>query len=216
VVTGFPFDDPAGDTLPTTRTGQPRAHDLLAIRGRYVADSVFVTLRFAGPVGPPGQPNALFGFFQIDSDENRQTGLEPTSNYFGGNSPIGVDFTVDLYDATASTVPLWFLGGAEAVRIPISFAGDSVVIRIPLARLNNDDGNFRLALDLRTDLAPNDGNFVARRPATRSSSMAASETRGTPFSMFRAGEQRQQVVGDKSQTRTAAIRARPTWGPTPR
>ena len=215
VVTGFPFDDPAGDTLPTTRTGQPRAHDLLAIRGLYVADSVIVTLRFAGPVGPPGQPNALFGYLQIDSDEDAQTGTTPASNYFGGNSRIGVDFTVYLDDATASTVPL------GAVRIPISFAGDSVVIRIPLARLNNDDGNFRLALALaslnrRTDFAPNDGNFVARRPAARSSSVAASDTSGRPFSMSRAGEQRQQVVGDMSQTRTAAIRARSSWGPTPR
>jgi len=164
----FTFADPRGDTLPTSRVDRPRAHDLVAITGRYVVDSVFITLRFAGPVGTAGSFDAVKGLVDFDVDENAATGDRPVLNMFGGSATIGVDFTIDLFTADGTSAPLFSDIGTGIARVPVRYAGDSVVIRLPLTRLNGDEGNFRFALVLGTqdrlsEIAPNAGHLSARR-----------------------------------------------------
>lgn len=167
-ILGFPFTDPPGDTLP----GGNGTHviDLLAVRGTYKPDSLIMSLSFSAPVAPGSflAWNSLSGWIEFDTDENSATGISAVTDVFGGSTGLGVDYSVDLFSADAGLVSLTRSTGGSS-RIPIAFAGDSVVVRIPLGALGSPSGNFRLGVIVGTpmrptDLAPNSGVFVARRP----------------------------------------------------
>ena len=171
-ILGFPFSDPAGDTLANTGGPGPQAIDLLEITGTYKADSLIMTLRFAAPVRPFGAqaPNSLEGFLEFDTDENASTGPPPISNEFGANAPLGVNYAIVLRSSDTTVVQIIStLGGGSPSPARAEYIGSSLTIRIPLALFGNDDGNFKFAgvigtLPRPTDLLPNAGVYTARRP----------------------------------------------------
>ncbi|HXG69581.1 MAG TPA: hypothetical protein VNJ04_03100 [Gemmatimonadaceae bacterium] len=184
---GFPFSDPAGDTLadPRGRSG-PQAIDLLEIMGIYKADSLIMTLRFAAPIRPAAAqvPNSLAGLLELDTDENVSTGTPPFTNNEGGNAPLGVDYTITLNSIDSTTVQISSsVGGFPPFRARAEYSGSSLTIRLPLALIGNDDGNFKFAGLIgaparpTTDVAPNAGVYTARRPGT-SAQMAPVRTSG--------------------------------------
>lgn len=190
-ILGFPFIDPAGDTLANPGGTGARAIDLLEITGTYKADSLIMTLRFAGPVRPAAAqaPNSLAGFLEFDTDENLSTGRPPLTNQFGGNAPLGVDYVLDLFSADSTSVGLDRVSTGSSSRVSARFSGDSLVVRIPLSAVGNDDGNFKFAGVIGTqarptDVAPNAGVYTARRPGT-SAQMAPVRTSGVEPTLSR-------------------------------
>ncbi len=173
-ILGFPFSDPAGDTLAYFSGTGPQAIDLLEITGTYKADSLIMTLRFAAPIRPSGvqAPNSLAGFLEFDTDENASTGSPPATNELGGNAPLGVEYVIILNSSDTTTVQiLSTLGGGSPSRARAEYSGTSLTLRIPLASFGNDDGNFKFAgvigtLPRPTDLLPDAGVYTARRPGT--------------------------------------------------
>jgi len=168
-VEGFNVIDPANDTLPNPENEPDPAIDLRSTSGRYSAGWVTFTLRFAKPVLPPVlfAPNSLTGFLELDTDENATTGTRPIVNQFGGNATQGVDAVVYFDEDSTQAYILRNdrLVGSAGLR----FAGDAVTMSVPLALLN-DDGNMSITVavgtfDRPTDLAPNTGVILARRPA---------------------------------------------------
>lgn len=172
-ILGFPFTDPAGDTLSNPGGSGARAIDLLEIRGSYKADSLIMTFRFAGPVQAASAraANSLAGWVEFDTDENTATGSPPATNQFGGSAALGVDYVLDLFSADSTSVDLDRVSTGSSSRVSAQFSGDSLVVRIPLSALGSDDGNFKLAMvigtsERPTDLAPNAGVYTARRPGS--------------------------------------------------
>lgn len=173
VILGFPFTDPAGDTLSNPGGSGARAIDLLEIRGSYKADSLIMTFRFAGPVQAASAraANSLAGWVEFDTDENTATGSPPATNQFGGSAALGVDYVLDLFSADSTSVDLDRVSTGSSSRVSARFSGDSLVVQIPLSALGNDDGNFKLAMvigtsERPTDIAPNAGVYTARRPGS--------------------------------------------------
>lgn len=168
-ITAFSVADPAGDTLTPAGPGFPRARDVIAARGDFRRDSLIVTVTFADPVGPvsAGGTAATVGYLELDIDNDANTGSRPRSNAFGASANLGVDYEINLFNATASTVTVEAVSGGAAVAVPATFSGNTLVIRIPLTALGNDDGRFALVgllgtVDRPTDYFPNSGAVPAR------------------------------------------------------
>ncbi len=168
-IVAFTGADPAGDTLAPGASGFPRARDVIATRGDFRRDSLIITVTFAGPVGPvsAGGTAATAGYLELDIDNDANTGSRPRSNSFGASANLGVDFEINLFTATASTVTVEAVSGGATAAVPASFSGNTLVIRIPLLALGNDDGRFAMVgllgtVDRPTDYFPNSGAVLAR------------------------------------------------------
>jgi hypothetical protein len=167
---GFVSTDPTGDTLPNASQNPTPAIDIVSLSGRYSPGWLILTARFSSPVVSqvPAASNSLFGFIQLDLDESSATGTAPMINTFGGRAEQGVDAMIST-DADPSSA-LLLRGTVSTGRVGVRYLGDSVVISVPLALLDNDDGNMTVTAvfgtgQRPTDLVPNAGVIVARRPA---------------------------------------------------
>jgi len=168
-VQAFLISDAAGDTIPTSASGFMKAHDVVSVRGEFKRDSLIVTFTFTGPVGPisAGGPAAVGGYLEFDTDESGATGIVPSGNAFGGSAGLGVDYQVNLFDATSSSAALRAISTGANASVAASFAGNSIVLRIPMRLLGNDDGRFAVVgilgtIERPTDLFPNTGGGTAR------------------------------------------------------
>jgi hypothetical protein len=201
-ILGFPFTDPAGDTLSNPGGSGTRAIDLLEIRGSYKADSLIMTFRFAAPVQPASAraANSLAGYVEFDTDENTATGDPPITSALGGSAALGVDYVLDLFSADSTSVDLDRVSTGISSRVSARFSGDSLVVRIPLSTLGNDDGNFKFAmvigtLERPTDVAPNAGVYTARRPGSTVQPTATKMSATAPPSSSGVAVYRKNVSG---------------------
>lgn len=167
-VLAFTLADPAGDTLPTASTTNPKAHDLLSMRGDFKRDSLILTLTFAEPVSATvlGSATALAGFIEIDTDESTTTGSTPLSNSYGASATAGIDYIISLAGNTPTTVRLIGTGGTSGT-LNAAYTGNTLVIRIPMQALGNDDGRFTVVgvmgtIDRPTDVFPNSSALTVR------------------------------------------------------
>jgi hypothetical protein len=166
---GFIAVEPAIDTLANGLRNPNPAIDLVSMTGRYSPGWLTLTMRFRAPVTSqvPLVANSLHAFIQLDLDENSLTGSAPSINAVGGNAVQGVDATIST-DADPSSA-LLLRGNVSTGRVGVQYLGDSVVISVPLVLLDNDDGNMTVTAtigtrDRPTDIVPNTGVILARRP----------------------------------------------------
>lgn len=167
---GTSVADPAGDTLPNPSANPIAAHDMTNVSVRYAPGFAIIVLRFTKPVtyAQSGVASAVYGFVELDVDENTATGFQPATNDFGGNASMGVDVALTLFESDSVSTSIYLLSEQEfdSSRVPTKFQGDSVILQIPLNKLN-DDGRFTFAQVVGTsgrptDVAPNNGQVVAR------------------------------------------------------
>ena len=163
--------DPAGDTLSTSTTSNSRAHDLLMLRGDFKRDSLILTMTFAGPVtsAAAGGATAVFGYVEIDIDENATTGTPSLRNGFGAAATAGIDYIISLIGGTATTVRVVAPGGV-ATAAAVAYSGNTLIMRIPMQALGSDDGRFAVVgavgtLDRPTDVFANASVFAVRPSA---------------------------------------------------
>ncbi|MEJ7813471.1 MAG: hypothetical protein WKG32_23890 [Gemmatimonadaceae bacterium] len=181
------FAEPTGDTLTFGVANRPRALDVRALVAGVKRDTVVLTLRFSGPVAPGslGAATSVFGYIEIDADENAATGARPLMNQYGGTADLGIEYAINLDDFDEVSAFFFSAVPSVAADIPAAFGGDSVVVHLPISLIG--DGNFAFGgvlgtLDRATDLFPNSGRNIVHLPtlATTSALTAAPGTPG-PF-----------------------------------
>lgn len=167
-ILAFNQADPAADTLAYSGPTQPKAIDLVSTRGDFKRDSLILTLTFAEPVSPASvsASNSVYGFVELDIDDNAATGEAPASNAFGATANLGIEYILDLFAGTTTSIGLASQTGF--IPVPASYAGNTITARIAMSHLGNDDGNFSVVSvfgtsDRPTDFAPNTGGIAVRR-----------------------------------------------------
>lgn len=169
-VTGFPFEDPVGDTLPSPAgypLSAPPAVDLRRVDGRFAGDTVVAVFRFAGPVRSLiDSSRSVLGVVEFDLDENVSTGTSGIVNDFLGTSTLGVEARLSIPPDSQAFV---YRGTGAGVKVPSIRDADSIVVRLPLSVLGGT-GTFRWGMVFgnawrMTDGGPNGAVWRVLRPA---------------------------------------------------
>ncbi|MDQ6885751.1 MAG: hypothetical protein M3068_00515 [Gemmatimonadota bacterium] len=170
--TRFAFTDPTNDTLPSSQSARFLAVDARQLAGYVSNDSLVLVVRYTRPIASPNVDNAssVFGYIELDVDENIQTGRQPVSTNYGIQKNLGIDYVVALYDSAGYA----FADNAitfESRPVPIVFDADSETVRIPLSYLNLADGRFQMYAivggnDRPSDILPNAGFYTVHRGTT--------------------------------------------------
>ncbi len=162
--------DPTGDTF---GSGTTQA-DITELSANIVGNALEIGVTFAGAISAPdsGQPNAVDGLIDIDTDQDGSTGLVPFVDLTTGNPTTGMgdEYHVDLfdYDGEDSTVSLVddVANPGATTRVAISFTSNSLTVTIPLVLLGEfgADGAVNIAAVMGsitepTDVAPNSGSL---------------------------------------------------------
>jgi hypothetical protein len=162
----------AGDTT-AKPANRPGGYDVIGMNARYADGFLMVAVRFHKPLISPatGDPAALYGYLELDVDENSSTGMPAIANQFGGNSTHGVDYLVDIFTTDTASAELYRTPNEQTVfdagRVRVRVDADSIVVLLPLAKLENDDGSMTMTMvfgtgDRPTDIVPNAGQAGAR------------------------------------------------------
>lgn len=150
--------DPTGDVF-GNRGPQWDVTDLSITRD---TGGITVVLRFASTPIPltSGDPNAMIGFVDFDTDLDSTTGATPIADEFRRDSAstgTGSDFQLDLAEIDAdSTVPVFDASGVVMGRVRPIYDGLTVTTRIPHALLRDDDGYLNAAAIVGTQASPTD------------------------------------------------------------
>jgi hypothetical protein len=167
--------DAAGDTLANTIIGLAPANDIIGVTARHGNGFLILVTKFSKPVvGGTRAAGLVYGYIDIDVDESAATGIEPASNFFGGNANMGAEYHMSLFDNDTASTELAFTPNLSSPftivgRVRIKADADSFVVYMPLNKIA-DDGNLAVTMvigtpDRPTDVAPNVGTFVLRIPA---------------------------------------------------
>ena len=159
--------DAFGDAQDTFGFGPPLL-DIDTMFMFYDASFLHFEMTFHTPISAPsfGQPDAVVGLLEFDTDQNAATGLLPIQNSFSPPFDFliaGIDFFVglfteidhpgfvDVFDAVTFRI-------VDTVSItygPMSFSGS-----IPLASLGGDDGILDFTTTIGTIPQPTDATDV--------------------------------------------------------
>lgn len=139
-------------------------HDIVSFAVEPIGTDLFVEMFFNGNISPPnsGQPDALVGFVDFDTDQNPATGILSASDFFCPMpAGIGSEFFLNLSPGGASVVDV---GAFVVTPIMPTFTATSFSVLIPLAVLGGDDGIVDATTVIGTvpeptDCAPN-GGFI--------------------------------------------------------
>lgn len=138
----FLYVDAAGDVRDVANA--PVVHDLRRVSGYVAADTLVITLGFAGVVdsGMDGFDRELIGVIHFDTDENPQTGGTSLMGWNVGFRGLGADYGLHLQTMTLSPmVP----EGTPGTVIRTEWLGKSVRLHIALALLGPDDGSLNMS-----------------------------------------------------------------------
>lgn len=160
--------DPIGDTFGSL---SPQL-DISAFSASTDGSDLSLGLDFATPITPAdsGQPDALFGFIDVDTDQNPTSGVVSAEDVFCPQpSGLGVEFVVDLgaYDSMTGTVGVYDSSSMMLVgSAPTVFGPTSVSVTVPLSLLGGSDGIDDVATVIGTmpeptDCAPNGGALTS-------------------------------------------------------
>ncbi|HET7458262.1 MAG TPA: hypothetical protein VFJ74_11475 [Gemmatimonadaceae bacterium] len=172
-------DDPTADTLDNATTGGALGVDVRQTVVRTKIDTVIFVLHFTRPVAAPSAQvaSSIFGYVDIDADNDPTTGYPAVSDSFGGTSNIGVDFVVDLLNGNDQFATVGFLTADTLyTRSGLALAkydGDSLVLKVPRPAIGGGSRDFAFttsvgSLDGVSDIAPNTGAYVVSTSTTAS------------------------------------------------
>lgn len=117
--------------------------DILSIDVESDSQYLYMTCTFASPVfeTDTGDPFDLFGYIDLDVDQDATTGTTALSDFYNGSSEIGMDYYLELMpDAQPGIIALKNSNAKFIDDIPIVFNENSFIVTIPLNVLDNDDG----------------------------------------------------------------------------
>ena len=157
--------DPIGDVRPGPSPGQEA--DIASVKSTYDMESLSFTVNFAGPISPPSATGlGLFGFIDIDTDQNPATGINSNANvFFTPRIPLGVDYSIDVFSEWVHPGIVDVISRRESRltvvgRVPITFTETSLSVTVPLSVLGGDNGAVNYVayfgvVSTTTDRAPN-------------------------------------------------------------
>jgi len=138
-----PVSDPAGDTFPTSG----EALDIAEVSATYDPTHLHFTVTFHTPIAPAssGQPNALIGQIEFDTDQSASTGIAPLQNAVGppaSSLDAGIDYILQLTSnlANPGMGNMVNASGNVVGTVELTFFTQSVSGSIPLSLLGGDDG----------------------------------------------------------------------------
>jgi hypothetical protein len=165
------ISDPVGDTF----GAGPVQIDIVSFSATSTTSTLIIRVDFNGPVSLPdsGQPNALSGFIDFDTDQIPATGaISHVDIYSPYSSNLGVDYYVDLngYSSATQDAGVYDSGDNLVGRAPVSFTSNSLTVRVPLALIGNSNAIVNTATvvgtpDEATDAAPNGDFIISSREA---------------------------------------------------
>ncbi len=167
----FDFADPIGDTLPAPNGQVGDVVDLVRIEGEVTEATITFHLTFSGPVTPftSGDPNALSGVLDFDVDQNAATGIKAGVDILGGNSGMGVDFSINLADNALGQMSIASTVTGARLALPFVIEGSTVTFSFGRLLFGDEDGNMWISAVVSagqrpaTDIAPNEGHLTIQR-----------------------------------------------------
>jgi hypothetical protein len=167
-VVAAPISDPVGDTF-----GVAPGPDVILGNAIYTSMSITFIINFNESVSPASAnlANSLYGYIDIDSDQDPLTGGTPFVNLFAPEPPVSLsaEYFIDLSSegTHAGVVDVLNASFLLAGTAPITFGSKSVSITLPLTVLG-DDGLVNYALIVGTSIEPTDRAPNDANPATSS------------------------------------------------
>jgi len=123
--------DPIGD-----ETG---SYDVTMMNALFDTNYLYIEAQFLGDVIPHGAgeitPGALYGYIDIDIDQNFFTGDISYIDFWGGYSDLGVEYMIDLFSLKLVNTSTF-----EETDFEITWGANSILATISLTDLGNDDG----------------------------------------------------------------------------
>jgi hypothetical protein len=117
--------------------------DILSVDIEFDSKYLFITCNFASKIfdSNTGDPFALFGYIDLDIDQNSKTGATALSDYYNGSSEIGMDYYLEFMpDATPGFVALKDSNAKFIGNVGVVFNETFFIVTIPLKLIDNDDG----------------------------------------------------------------------------
>jgi hypothetical protein len=133
----MPIIDDLGDTFGVG------LFDIASMDIQYDATNLYIATTFTGPVSESGAGNPfdLYGYIDLDVDQNPGTGVQANTDIWGGASGIGMDYFLNIADGLPDG-QIQLVDSAFTVigNVPIIFGANSFSSTVPLALLGADDG----------------------------------------------------------------------------
>jgi hypothetical protein len=147
-----PFSDPLGDA----QTGAYVTYDITSIDAIYSATHLTFSIQLSSaPVAPSvSQFQAIYGFIDIDIDQNIVTGATATIDTIGsgfGTTGLKIEYYLDFFSEAshAGFVDLKDpINVSNVNQVPITYGASSISVQVALSLLGNDDGvvNYAVAV----------------------------------------------------------------------
>jgi hypothetical protein len=139
--------DPAGDALPSPSW---RTADIPSLSSTFNRDSLAFKVDFNDLVFPPSSTDTtqpgLFGYIEIDTDQNAATGIPAGAGvFFPPPVNLGVDYLIDVGSERMHPGVVDIISGVHEFgsvlgQVPIVFSETSFSVSIPLTLLGGDNG----------------------------------------------------------------------------
>jgi hypothetical protein len=157
--------DPTGDTF---GTGSPQ-WDITAFGLSRDSGGIDVSIDLTANVvsGSGGAANATVGYVEFDTDQDSTTGTGSVVDAFrptAGSTGMGVDYYVDLFNFSGSSVSVYDASNNPVGSITPTFSGKRISFRVPRSMLGGDDAFLNAAAIVGTfaeptDIVPNNGHL---------------------------------------------------------
>ncbi len=117
--------------------------DIISMAVEFDSQNIYFGATFTSPVfeTDTGNPSDLFGYIDIDVDQDSSTGTTALSDYYNGSSEIGMDYYLEFMpDGNPGFIALKDSNAKLIDNVSIIFNDNSFLVTIPRNMINNDDG----------------------------------------------------------------------------
>jgi hypothetical protein len=168
----YSFADPVGDTMPPPANVMERALDVQGIEVGVTEDSIFIRVKFTGPITrwSAMASNSIDGFIDFDFDDDPATGYAAATQEFGAvDAQMGVESYVSLRDDGNGHLRRRDGWATEWQPVAVTFEATSLTMRLSRADVGETDGAFRVSAMIGganrfiSDLVPGDGHHRVAR-----------------------------------------------------
>jgi len=132
----FAIADPIGDTFGV----QPLQLDITNFDVLYTAPNLYIVIDFDGKISPPyaGSANSLYGYVDLDVDQNNGTGGIAYTDVFGTlPTGMGMDYYISIGACSSGTniCPVYDFSSVQSGNATAVFSSNSVVLTVPLSAI---------------------------------------------------------------------------------
>ena len=159
------LSDPVDDTFDSALI------DITYMDMQFDTMNLYNTASFASQVSESGMGNTydLYGFIDLDVDQNPSSGNPADTDCWGATSGIGKDYQLDFWPTSPAPdglIQLVDFDYKPVADLPITFGPQSFFLTLPLSLIGTDDGLVDYAAKYGTgygasDIIPNTGHSTS-------------------------------------------------------